>query len=392
MNGKIRITFFLSGITLLIGILSLGFGIKGLIETNIVSRDYEVTEGYLYDYEIYSKGGYSVARKKHKNDTYRLIYQYQVDGQKYEVSTDIGVGVVPEKGSVKEIQYNPDNPSEAFIAGPNSNIFKIFFGLFFIVISSIFIWILMPVKSKVKKQPKQISTDRLGIIIGLGLLFFSYGSLYFITGELSLFSIVNFYKTSFILPMVIPVLLFLAGGYLFIKSIFINHQKAARICMFGSISLLTIMIGFTLWSGDTNQNKQSITKKIDFTTVHNLLTEKNFETANIPTTYWFHDENKLTNVVAGNKNDAHFEFYEYTDGNTTDAVYNSIIYDISPDLENTEREKYETNLQGEGKMFSLVKEDIYNIVIYKDNIVIYTYFQEGQNEIQDILTQLGYTK
>lgn len=84
--------------------------------------------------------------------TYRLIYTYQVDGQEYTVSTDMGVGMVPEYGSVKEIQYNPKNPDDAFISGPNSHLFKIFFGLFFIAIPSFFIWLLKPEKKTKKLQ------------------------------------------------------------------------------------------------------------------------------------------------------------------------------------------------------------------------------------------------
>lgn len=145
-------TLSLSIIALIIGIFFLFSGIKGVIEASIISRDYETTDGYLYNYEIYSKGGYNAAKRRHTNDTYRLIYQYYADGQEYTVSTDIGVGVVPAIGSVKKIQYNPDNPSEAFISVPDSNAFKIFFGLFFIAIPLFFIWIFIPEKKKRRKS------------------------------------------------------------------------------------------------------------------------------------------------------------------------------------------------------------------------------------------------
>lgn len=136
---KFKGTLWLSGITLLIGIFFLFSGIKGIIEASLRSGDYETTEGYLYDYEIYSEGRYDAAKRRHTNNTYRLIYRYQVDGHEYEVSADMGVGVIPEMGSMKEIRYNPNDPGEALITGPDSNFFKSFFGLFFLVVSSFYL-------------------------------------------------------------------------------------------------------------------------------------------------------------------------------------------------------------------------------------------------------------
>lgn len=121
MGAKVVATKVLSWISLMIGVLVLISGVKGAIELSGISRNYETTEGYFSDYEIYSEGGYNAVRRRHTNDTYRLIYTYQVDGQEYTVSTDMGVGMVPEYGSVKEIQYNPNDPDDAFISGPKSH-------------------------------------------------------------------------------------------------------------------------------------------------------------------------------------------------------------------------------------------------------------------------------
>lgn len=390
MKVKVAGTLLLSITALIIGVLFLFSGIKGTMTTGAVSGNYEITEGYLYDYEIYSKGEYSAAKRRHTNDTYRLIYQYHVDGHDYQVSTDMGVGVVPESGSVRKVHYNPDNPEEAFLSGPDSNTFKIFFGLFFIVIPLFFIWVLLPKRKKEDKRPKKTSFDVLGIVLGLTFMFFLYGCLFLITGEFSFGGIVNFYKTSFIFPMIIPVLLFAAGCFLFIKSIFLNHKIIARVCMLAVIALLIIIIGFHLRNSSSNQSEKIISEKVDATVVNTILSERGFETANIPTTYWFIDESKLRYVVSGIKENTAFEFYEYTDGETTDGVYNSISYDISQDLEPIERESYETELQNGGKIFSFIEGEIHSVVMYKDNIVIYAYSSQEQNEIQDILTELGY--
>ncbi|MCU6763181.1 Protein of uncharacterised function (DUF3592) [uncultured Roseburia sp.] len=390
MKVKIAGTLCLIITALVIGVFFLFWGIKGAVETGAVSRDYEITEGYLYDYEIYSKGEYSAAKRRSTNDTYRLIYHYYVDGQQYQISTDMGVGAVPERGTARDIYYDPDNPGEAILSGPGSNTFKIFFGLFFIAIPLFFIWILLPERKKEGRRPKKVSFNMLGVILGLTFMFFSYGCLFFITSAFSIRGIVNFYKTSFIFPMIIPLILFIGGGFLLIKSIFLNHKVIARICMVAGLSVLVIIIGFNLQNSSSNQTEKMISEKVDATVVNAILSERGFETADMPTTYWFIDESKLMYVVSGIRENTAFEFYEYSNGETTDGVYNRISYDISKELEPDEREAYENDLQNGGKIFSFNEDGKYSVVMYKDNIVIYAYSSQKQNEIQDILTELGY--
>lgn len=230
MRIKIDATKVLSWLTLMIGVLILISGIKGTIKAGIISKNYETAEGYFCDYEIYSKGGYDAVKRRHTNDTYRLIYTYEVKGREYQASTDMGFGMIPEYGSAKDILYNPNDPDDAVISGPNSNTFKILFGLFFIAIPSFFIWLLKPekenAKKNVKKKKKKTSADSVRVVIGLMLMFFSYGMLYFISGEFSIAGIINFYMTSFIIPMIVPILLIAAGAYLFVTSLFFNRNKA----------------------------------------------------------------------------------------------------------------------------------------------------------------------
>ena len=57
-------------------------------------------------------------------------------------------------------------------------------------------------------------------------------------------------------------------------------------------------------------------------------------------------------------------------------------------MEPGEREKYETNLQGDGKIFNLTENGVNSIVLYKENIIIYAHSPEGKSEIQDILEEL----
>lgn len=382
-------------------------GIKGVIKLSSLSGEYKKTEGYFSDYAIYSKGGYDTARRRHTNDTYRLIYTYHVDGKEYQAATDMGFGMLPAYGSVKEILYNPDDPGDAFISGPNSNVFKIFMGLFFTAIPSFFIWLLKPEK-------KKTSIDGVGTIIGFLFMFFSYGMLYMISGEFSISGIVTFYRTSFIFPMIIPIILIAVGGYVFVKSLLSNHNREPRITrrteeeskhkakitvisIFIGILFLVLLVRGNFPNGNvdripkehTKHTNSRITEKVNSADVHTILSERGFETANIPTTYWFYDKNKLRNVVSGIKGDTAFEFYEYTDNETTDGVYNRISHDISQDMEQNEREKHETDLQNSGKMFTLTENGTDSVVLYKNNVVIYAYSPEGENEIKDILTELG---
>ena len=161
---------------------------------------------------------------------------------------------------------------------------------------------------------------------------------------------------------------------------------------------MTVLIGFHLGMADVFSNLQTISgreelagvQNISFNDVNTVLLEKGFETANIPTTYWFYDENKLTNVAAGSKDSSKFEFYEYIDGETVEGVYNSISYDISQDVNINERAEHETNLASGGRMFTVTQNGVCYFVLYKNNTVIYAHSPKASNKIHEVLTQIGY--
>ncbi len=123
-----------------------------------------------------------------------------------------------------------------------------------------------------------------------------------------------------------------------------------------------------------------------------LLNEKGYETANIPSTYWEIDENKLLHVAAGVKDDSKFEFYGYSDDETVDLVYNQIVYLTAPELESSERESHETSLPDGNRMFTIVIDGVYYLVMYRNDTVIYAYSPDSLNEINEILTGIGYLK
>ena len=121
-----------------------------------------------------------------------------------------------------------------------------------------------------------------------------------------------------------------------------------------------------------------------------LLNEKGYETANIPTTYWEIDENKLLHVAAGVRGNRKFEFYGYSDDETVDLVYNQIVYLTAPELENSERESHETTLPDGNRMFTIGIDGVYYLVMYRNDTVIYAYSPESLNEINEILADIGY--
>lgn len=161
---------------------------------------------------------------------------------------------------------------------------------------------------------------------------------------------------------------------------------------------LTVLVGFHLGLAGVvanmqpTQNTEQTTppKKIAFDDVNTILRNRGFETANIPTTCWFYDENKLANVTAGIKGDTRFEFYEYTDGETTGEVYNRISCDIAQDMEFKERSEHETALPHGGKLFTVTQNGVSSFVLCQNNTVVYAYSPEYANEIHDILSEIGY--
>ena len=91
------------------------------------------------------------------------------------------------------------------------------------------------------------------------------------------------------------------------------------------------------------------------------------------------------------KGESKVEFYEYSDGETTDGVYNRISYDFNQDLEFKEREKYERKLEQGGKIFEISVDGIDNIVAYRDNTVVYGRCPEQErDEIVKIIEKMGY--
>lgn len=153
--------------------------------------------------------------------------------------------------------------------------------------------------------------------------------------------------------------------------------------------LLFFMMGMARTSsGSHYQESQKSVIEIQADLI-SILNEKGYETANVPTTYWELDEEKLEHVAAGTKGDSKFEFYGYSDKETVDLVYNQILYRTAPELEHSEREAHETSLSG-GKMATIQIDGVYYLVLYQKDTVIYAYSPDSLDEFCGILEKIGY--
>ena len=217
-QGTFPVLFFaLPALCLIIGIVLFSLGIRNTVSDK--AKGYEKTTGRLVDYTLYEAGGYDAARKTETADTYRLIYNYTVNGETYTLSTDYGTSIVPSFGSEAEILYNPENPGEAVVGGPNqSGNQLIFIGLFFALGGALFFLPFLPRKSEKKEKRKQSAENRkkhekdwFAVVIGLLFIGVSYGALAMISSSYSLAGIVHYFMNSFHFMLIVPILMALGG-------------------------------------------------------------------------------------------------------------------------------------------------------------------------------------
>lgn len=193
-NFRIIIGCILLATVFLSGIIILFIGIKDTYKLNKITQKYSITEGYFKYYEIYSTS------KKGKK-TYKLFYYYIIDDEVYTVSTDYGVGRIPEKNSIRQVKYNPKNPNEAILVGTNSSNFLIYFGVFFTLGGTTFIIVVLNSKGLFNKAKIDIMGTYFGVvitIIGIGILLFQNGATLSFKETIKFFGIWIFIPISFI--------------------------------------------------------------------------------------------------------------------------------------------------------------------------------------------------
>lgn len=165
INFGIVISCFLVGIIFISGILMLFFGIKDTYKLNKNTRGFITINGYYKDYEIFSSNK--------DGTTYKLKYVYVVDGIEYEVSTDYGSNYIPDENSIREVEYNPDNPSESMLVGLNNKKGLIYGGTFFTLGSILFILfglMMLKIFDKVKIDIIGAFIGFIFLIIGIGII------------------------------------------------------------------------------------------------------------------------------------------------------------------------------------------------------------------------------
>lgn len=221
MSKKTKvITIALILITFICGILILCAGIGRNYKTNKTIKNYISTEGYLMGYIPNPDNRINSVKNRSNAPSYKLVYNYVVDGQEYSIATDYSTGILPKIGSSKEIKYNPSAPDKAVIMGTNG---IIPIGIFFIVIPLIFLSALL------LNSSKKVSIDMIGFMIGLSLIICSYGVLYIVTGQVSIKGIVDFYSSSFTVPLLIPIVLIVGGVCFLIYSLFFSKKDSSLI-------------------------------------------------------------------------------------------------------------------------------------------------------------------
>ncbi|MBQ2691731.1 MAG: DUF3592 domain-containing protein [Clostridia bacterium] len=198
---------FVSGIAL----LWLGIDRKAELDARI--KGYTQAEGYFADVEIYNVD-------KDGKVTYTLLYSFEADGKEYTARTDFGTEAVPDIGYANTVYYDPDEPANNVVGEVRGPEMTIAMGIFFILGSSVFIFIGLSVWGLFDK----CSFNMTDIFIGFVVLIMGMGGIYIITEGFSL-------RVLFMLagPFgIIPVLFMLMGVHLICRGVFHKNQKGRK--------------------------------------------------------------------------------------------------------------------------------------------------------------------
>lgn len=210
INLNIIIPCFLVSIAFISGVLMLFFGIRDTYKLNRNTKGYITTNAYYKDYEIFSSN-------KEKT-TYKLKYIYEVDDIKYEVSTEYGTNYIPDENSVREVKYNPNNPSESILVGLNNKKGLIYVGAFFVLGTIPFILFGLMMIGLFDK----VKIDVIGTYIGFAFLIIGIGIILLQSAEtFVLLETIKSMKIWFL----IPIMFIVVGIYQIINCLIIKKTK-----------------------------------------------------------------------------------------------------------------------------------------------------------------------
>lgn len=213
-NGNDIAWIIIEWIVIIIGVVILVFGVKGIIDKNIEIKDYIEIEATFEGTSFENEEG----------ETYGLGYVYVVDGEEYYISTDYSTSVVPKEGSVKTIKYNPENPSEAVIIGYGDEILVILLGLMFVGIPLIMLVSSSNKMDKASKNAKMFKSTITSMLISLVFFGIGLGFCYMMCLGTDSFSIWEAFKSSGGL-IIIPFAFMLLGIYMFFATFFQKKLK-----------------------------------------------------------------------------------------------------------------------------------------------------------------------
>ncbi|SCJ56356.1 Protein of uncharacterised function (DUF3592) [Anaerotruncus sp. 2789STDY5834896] len=212
-------------LSVLSGVFLFILGIKETVSTHRQAQNYQTVTGYLYSYMPETGSEPHSAHRQRNATSYYLVYRYTVNGQDYTVATDYSTGALPEVGSQKQIRYDPSDPQNALIVGPDRGGILLFAGAMFAGIPlALALAVFIVLKSKKEKS----SIDVVGATFGLLFVLFSYGMMYMASGTYTPLGIWRFYTRSFSPMLLILPLLTAAGLFVLVKSLFFAAPRRGR--------------------------------------------------------------------------------------------------------------------------------------------------------------------
>lgn len=183
-NPKIYISAILVISTFIVGVIMLYVGIRDSYSLHQKSKDYVTIDGYYSHYDIYNSD---------KNGTtYKITYNYEVNGVIYSIATDDGTSTIPDETSIRQVQYNPTNPQEAIVIKTEANTAFIFIGVFFILGSITFVLGVVTVLGyfdKCKIDVIGVYMGSLLIVVGIGIIIYQNGITMSFSGTIKSFGI-----------------------------------------------------------------------------------------------------------------------------------------------------------------------------------------------------------
>ena len=196
----------LTVLAMLISIPLLYTGISGAVRSHRAEENYLSTEAVVSGYqEIQGRGS-----KRHRT-YYSLTYAYTIEGDVYYITDDLLIRTLPPAGYSREVLYDPMDPENALLTGQTRTSASLLAGLILLQIPVIMLfgWLIVTDRLSIKAE------NIFDICIGLVMTVIGFGTIYGMTGTLSI--ITAFKKYSFII--IIPLLMIIAGIYQTIKSI-----------------------------------------------------------------------------------------------------------------------------------------------------------------------------